>query len=379
MGEGISMYDKSSASLIPVSSSKRLIKFGLIGLFVLCFIGTVVGIPIAVTFANGGKKESPEKPPEGWLNWTEWTGCSSTCGIGQTVRSRQCVSYTPGKETIICDGYVGSDELEVQDCTLKVCITGDNMVMEETDKAVEAGIEDNLFLSRYAQAVTLNGEQINPDDSNSIGYGTWRLTGDQLNEILPSSFKRSGSITDNLTSNVNLVCKMALEKITVEEAQELANTNPCFSLVALTTLLFVRNHYPLPLDFDQQETILNSITDQIQMKWQKVLDKELETLQKDCLQSDIDFEFVIDSSGSVGSDNWATTMQMIGQNWIKEVVVPNGSKTCGNHVAGRWFSRETQRFYDFEPPAPIFYTPKTYADYVGDIFIGYPYNTGTTN
>ena len=172
---------------------------------------------------------------------------------------------------------------------------------------------------------------------------------------------------------------MALEKITVEEAQELANTNPCFSLVALTTLLFVRNHYPLPLDFDQQETILNSITDQIQMKWQEVLDKELETLQKDCLQSDIDFEFVIDSSGSVGFYNWATTMQMIGQNWIKEVVVPNGSKTCGNHVAGRWFSRETQRFYDFEPPPPVVYTPKTYADFVGDTFIHYPYNTGTTN
>jgi len=172
---------------------------------------------------------------------------------------------------------------------------------------------------------------------------------------------------------------MALEKITIDEAKELADTNPCFSLAALTTLLVVRNHYPLPLEFDLQEKILESITDQIQMQWQDVLDKELETLQEECLQSDIDFDFVIDSSGSVGPNNWATTMQMIGENWIKELVVPNGSKTCGNHVAGRWFSTNTQRFHDFEPPAPNVYAPATYADYVGDKFIKYPYNSGGTD
>ena len=174
------------------------------------------------------------------------------------------------------------------------------------------------------------------------------------------------------------MCELELEKLTLVEAQGLADTNPCFSLVALTTLLVVRNHYPLPLDFGQQEAILNQITDQIQMKWQNVLDKELETLQKDCLQSDIDFDFVIDSSGSVGALNWATTMRMIGQNWIKELLVPNGSKTCGNHVAGRWFSSNTLRFHDFEPPGPGVYAPKTYANYVGDIFIGYPYYSGGT-
>ena len=187
-------------------SARCLVTFVLIGTFLL--IVTVVGIPFAMIFANGGKDKPTVVPPEGWLDWTEWTDCSSTCGLGQLVRSRKCVSHSPGNETVVCDGYVGSDELEVQDCTLEVCITGDNMVMEETDKAVEAGIEDNLFLSRYAQAVTLNGEQINPDNSSSKGYGTWRLTSDQLNEVLPSSELSSArsvvSITNNLISNVNV-------------------------------------------------------------------------------------------------------------------------------------------------------------------------------
>ena len=172
---------------------------------------------------------------------------------------------------------------------------------------------------------------------------------------------------------------MGLAQISLDEAQKLANEKPCFSMMALTTLLVVRGHYPVPLDFDQQESILNSITSQIQKKWDDVLEEELEVLKNECLQSDIDFDFVIDSSGSVGQDNWAITMQMIGQNWIKEILIPNGSKTCGNHVAGRWFSTNSQRFHDFEPEPKNVYAPQTYADYVGDKFISYPYYSGGTD
>ena len=172
---------------------------------------------------------------------------------------------------------------------------------------------------------------------------------------------------------------MGLAQISLDEAQKLANEQPCFSMMALTTLLVVRGHYPVPLDFDAQESILNSISKQIQKNWDEVLEEELEVLKDECLQSDIDFDFVIDSSGSVGQSNWDITMQMIGQNWIKEILVPNGSKVCGNHVAGRWFSSSTQRFHDFEPPSKDVYAPKTYADYVGDIFINYPYNSGGTD
>ena len=81
-------------------------------------------------------------------------------------------------------------------------------------------------------------------------------------------------------------------------------------------------------------------------------------------KSDIDFDFVIDCSGSVGAGDWATTMKMIGEKWIKEVIRPSGSQ-CGNHVAGRWFSDRSQRFYDFQPPASSRYAPKSYAGIIG--------------
>ena len=172
---------------------------------------------------------------------------------------------------------------------------------------------------------------------------------------------------------------MEIEQIDLDTACEFADQHPCFSMMALTTYLFVKKHYPVPLDPDQQEIILNSITDQVVVSWEEGMEIELEGVQDECSQSDIDFDFVIDSSGSVGLENWELTMKLIGENWIKEVVVPHGSKTCGNHVAGRWFSSDTARFHDFEPPSKETYAPQSYADWVGDIFINYPYNSGGTD
>ena len=179
---------------------------------------------------------------------------------------------------------------------------------------------------------------------------------------------------------IKFVCGTELEEVSLGQATELAQTNPCFSMMALTTLLVIRNHYPVPLDFKEQESILSELSDQIEMPFEDVLEEELDTIQNSCLQSDIDFAFVIDSSGSVTSTNWAITMQMIGENWIKEILVPNGSKTCGNHVAGRWYATETERFHDFEPPLKDVYAGyKSYADYVADIFINVPFNGGGTD
>ena len=169
------------------------------------------------------------------------------------------------------------------------------------------------------------------------------------------------------------------EPISLEQAQELAQNNACFSMMALATLLIIKNHYPLPLDFDEQGVILAELSDQIEMPFEEVLDDELSTIQKSCLQSDIDFVFVIDSSGSVTPTDWEITMQMIGQNWIKETLVPSGSKTCGNHVAGRWFSHLTERFFDFEPPSKEVYANyESFADYQGETFINAPYYGGGT-
>ena len=44
---------------------------------------------------------------------------------------------------------------------------------------------------------------------------------------------------------------------------------------------------------------------------------EIERVQNECSLADIDFEFVIDSSSSIGSANWRTTMDYISHYWIQ--------------------------------------------------------------
>ena len=44
---------------------------------------------------------------------------------------------------------------------------------------------------------------------------------------------------------------------------------------------------------------------------------EIKRVQNECNLADIDFEFVIDSSGSVGPTNWQITMDYIAQYWIQ--------------------------------------------------------------
>ena len=143
-------------------------------------------------------------------------------------------------------------------------------------------------------------------------------------------------------------------------------------MVALITYLKIKGWYPLPLNWADQENILNQITDHVLQNWGEVLNGELVDIQENCLQADTDFEFVIDSSGSVGVDNWQLTMSLIGEYWIKQVLIPNGSNTCGNHVAGRWFSRYTERFFDFEPISRDNYPGQSYAEYTGNYFTSFP-------
>ena len=50
---------------------------------------------------------------------------------------------------------------------------------------------------------------------------------------------------------------------------------------------------------------------------QTTLDLEKERIQNECSVADIDFEFVIDSSSSIGTRNWQLTMDDIAQYWIK--------------------------------------------------------------
>ena len=43
----------------------------------------------------------------------------------------------------------------------------------------------------------------------------------------------------------------------------------------------------------------------------------MERIQNECTLADIDFEFVLDSSGSITSPNWQRTMDNIAQYWIQ--------------------------------------------------------------
>ena len=44
---------------------------------------------------------------------------------------------------------------------------------------------------------------------------------------------------------------------------------------------------------------------------------EIQRVQDECSLADIDFEFVIDSSGSIGTLNWRVTMNRIAEYWIQ--------------------------------------------------------------
>ena len=44
---------------------------------------------------------------------------------------------------------------------------------------------------------------------------------------------------------------------------------------------------------------------------------EIERVQNECSLADIDFEFVIDSSGSIGPGNWQSTVDNIAKYWIQ--------------------------------------------------------------
>ena len=148
------------------------------------------------------------------------------------------------------------------------------------------------------------------------------------------------------------------------------------------------NRHPLNSS-DEQKAVLEKITNFLQMYWDETLDLELENIQDICSKSDIDFEFVLDQSGSIGPADWKLTLDIIAevgillsenlymktfQQWISTAIRPRGSKVCGNHVAGRKFSGLNEfshtRFLDFEPPEPNNYYPEysSYTDYVANVF-----------
>ena len=60
-----------------------------------------------------------------------------------------------------------------------------------------------------------------------------------------------------------------------------------------------------------------------------------------CRKSVIDFEFLLDSSGSIQKENWNRTVEGIGIHWIDSPLLADN---CGNRVAGRRFSNERDEY-----------------------------------
>ena len=98
-----------------------------------------------------------------------------------------------------------------------------------------------------------------------------------------------------------------------------------------------------------------------------------------CAMSDIDFEFVLDSSGSILSQNWVTTTELIAKHWIP-LMQPNPSPECGNHIAIRRYS--SGHYYDLDFNAPSDWSSNgftNYTEYVANVFKNLVYMNGGTD
>ena len=133
------------------------------------------------------------------------------------------------------------------------------------------------------------------------------------NSIGPDLFENLYAGCDNV--NIN-------SSSTLPEIMEETNKEPCVSAVAFLTYLYEIEQYPCPNTIDEQENLLTEVQEtweepQIEMEWTEVLILEEEKIEDMCSISDIDYEFVIDSSGSIELTNWQITMNQIADYWIK--------------------------------------------------------------
>ena len=138
--------------------------------------------------------------------------------------------------------------------------------------------------------------------------------------------------------------------------------------------------YPVPASLDKQKELLSSISVHIVTPFERTIQLEQKRMQDTCSLADIDFEFVLDSSGSIGLYDWAVTTDLIAQHWIRETIQPSGSAQCGNHVAIRRYSSSHFYALDFTPTRDLILNGFTnYTDYVADVFTNLAYISGGTD
>ena len=153
------------------------------------------------------------------------------------------------------------------------------------------------------------------------------------------------------------------------------------------TYLNVIGAYPVTATLAQQNQLLSNISKQIVTAFELIIELEQKRMRDMCSLADIDFEFVLDSSGSIGSKNWGITTDLIAQHWIRETIQPSGSAQCGNHVAIRRYSGSDSwsegHFYDLD------FTPtdewinadgiSNYTDYVANVFTNLDHISSVTD
>ena len=265
-----------------MSKNKRT-KYGLIASGIVVVVTLVVGLSVGLTTRDSTDLEPelvPTPPPNiiGWGEWSAYSSCTVSCGEGQRSRLRFCSNGEGGIDQSAegCEG----DASEVISCNDGQCQSGSTLVIDIAKNLREKiDLEDNLFLDRYAQSVTENGEVINTNDSAVPGYGVWRLTEDDFAHILSISssnfeknFKRDNtSITTNLFSNIEHGCGKItnlIDTIDLIQLLEIVNAEPCVSAMSLVTLLEIDGNYPVPVTFEEQEQLLTEVSEQIVIDFQ---------------------------------------------------------------------------------------------------------------
>ena len=80
----------------------------------------------------------------GWTGWSDWSGCSASCGNGNQTRTRSCTNPTPAYNGDDCEG----EETETQLCKIVGCCT---------DVECFQGDEAFQLLARGTQLTSANG------------------------------------------------------------------------------------------------------------------------------------------------------------------------------------------------------------------------------
>ena len=146
------------------------------------------------------------------------------------------------------------------------------------------------------------------------------------------------------------------------------------------TLLVQNNDYPVPVSFAKQQDILSRTSSQQVISYQKTIEQDRQEMRKLCAAAEIDFEFVLDSSGSIGIHNWELTTDLIAEYWVRQTIQPSKSPQCGNHVAIRRYS--SSHYFDLDFTSTDDYISNgftNYTDYVANFFENLPYSGGGTD